>query len=362
MTAATLGHNGPPADIDQGWVDYRHALMVAIRDDKSLSPRARILGVMVCTYMDQDGTGARPSMRTLADVTGFGVNTIAKIMALVEEAGWMRIKRGSRKVGTTYETAQSYEDAIATYVKGARGRYANTVTKQDEPLSPPESDKTKESVTSRSDKHPVMSPSRGDKQSDKGGFVTDGKPVLSPDATVLSPDATLLSPPGSDRRIEEQKNKKESPQTPLGGASDDMPAHVQPVADWNMAFEHDDAGGVVLDAAGNVRLVNGTRQVWLDRFGGDAEALDLALIEAAGSIQPNSKKPLKYQIERQLARMVRDTRDKDRRYAKAVADNGKSAPRRRGNAVLDLCAKKLKGEDDVEPRQMKTIAGTCKEI
>lgn len=117
----------------------------------------------------------------------------------------MRIKRGSRKVGTTYETAQSYEDAIATYVKGARGRYADTVTKQDEILSPAESDKTKEAVTAKSDKHRVMSPPGSDKQGDKDGFVTDAPKVLSPDATVLSPNATFLSPPGSDRRTEDKK-------------------------------------------------------------------------------------------------------------------------------------------------------------
>lgn len=323
---AEIGDNrGPSIDDDeQRWVDYRHALMVAIRDDKSLSPRARILGVMVCTYMDVDGMGARPSVRTLADVTGFGVNTITKIMAVIEHAGWMHIRRGARKVGTTYETAQSYEDAIATYVKGARGRYANTVTKQDQSLSPPESDKTKESVTSRSDKHLVMSPSRGDKHGDKDGFVTDDPNVLSPDATLLSPSATVLSPPESDRRIEDKKKKKESPLPPKGE-----------LHDLNSAFLHPSySEGISVDAEGGVKLVNGTRAYWLKLFDGDELALDLATKEAAGSIQHNSSKPLKPQIERVLAKIARETRDRDKRYAKASEKN----KRQHGLTIADLQA------------------------
>lgn len=171
--------------------------------------------------------------------------------------------------------------------------------------------------------------------------------------------------PESRSQNPEARIKKESPLPPKGG-SDDMPAHVRQVVDWNAALVSETmephAAGVVLDEDGGVRLQNGTRQTWLERFGGDEEALSLALVEAAGRLQPNSRKPLKYQIESQLARMVRDTRDRDKRYAKAVEDRATRAPApRRGNAVLDMCRDALSGGRD-EPRSIKTITGTWKEI
>lgn len=312
---SVIGDNGGPQLDDgcEGWVDYRHALMVAIRDDRSLSPRARILGVMVCTYMGQDGKDARPSVRTLADVTGFGVNTIAKIMALIEEAGLMKINRGSRKVGTSYETAQTYEQAIQTYVKGARGRYANAVTNEAAVLSPTRSDKNEGYVTAESDKTGPLSPPESDKKKVKSGFVTDDGDVLSPDATLLSPTATVLSPPESDGRIEDKKKKKESPLPPEGE-----------LHDLNNAFLHASySEGVAIDPEGGVKLVNGTRAYWLKLFDGDELALDLATKEAAGGIQANSKQPIKLQLERSLAKIARETRDKDKRYAKAAARNAK---------------------------------------
>lgn len=313
MTAATLGHNGPPAD---QWVDYRHALMVAIRDDASLPPRARLLGIVVCTYMDQDGTGARPSARLLASVTGYGVNTISKIMDLVEQAGWMHVNKGVRGSRTTYATAQSYEDAIATYVKGARGRYANKVTLDGGAVSPSESDTYDASDTSCGDTHSQVSLHGGDSRCDTPKSVTVAPPKVSLNCGEVSPNCGEVSPPESDRRIEDKKNKKDiSPHTPLGGASDDL----------SRAFEHPSySEGIDIDVDGGVRLINGTRAYWLKLFDGDDLALDLATKEAAGSIQPNSKKPIKPQIERVLAKIARETRDRGKWYAKAASKNSKA--------------------------------------
>lgn len=71
---------------------------------------------------------------------------------------------------------------------------------------------------------------------------------------------------------------------------------------------------------GRLELKNGLRQFWLEKFG-DEELLDLALIQAAGYVQPNSMKPLEAQVSAQLARKIADKRDKDARYAKAVKAN-----------------------------------------
>lgn len=68
---------------------------------------------------------------------------------------------------------------------------------------------------------------------------------------------------------------------------------------------------------GQITLHNGLRQFWLDKFDGDAERLDLALMQAAGYIQPHSRKPIEAQVGAQLARAAADKLDRDKRYAAA---------------------------------------------
>jgi len=81
-----------------------------------------------------------------------------------------------------------------------------------------------------------------------------------------------------------------------------------------------DPDGVTWDAnSKTILLDDGNRAFWLDLFEGDAARLDLALIEAAGSIQPNSRQLLALQVGRSLSRIVADRKDRDRRYAKAAA-------------------------------------------
>lgn len=73
---------------------------------------------------------------------------------------------------------------------------------------------------------------------------------------------------------------------------------------------------------GRLKLFNGLKAFWLDKFG-DEELLDLALIQAAPYVQENSRRPLETQVSAQLARKVADKLDKDARYAKAVKSNAK---------------------------------------
>lgn len=81
-----------------------------------------------------------------------------------------------------------------------------------------------------------------------------------------------------------------------------------------------DPDGVTWDAnSKTILLDDGNRAFWLDLFEGDAARLDLALIEAAGSIQPNSRQLLALQVGRSLSRIVADRKDRDRRYANAAA-------------------------------------------
>ncbi len=88
-----------------------------------------------------------------------------------------------------------------------------------------------------------------------------------------------------------------------------------------------DPDGVTWDASSKTILLDaGNRAFWLGLFEGDADRLDLALIEAAGSVQPNSRQLLALQVGRSLSRIVADRKDRDRRYAKAAASK-RDAPR-----------------------------------
>jgi len=91
-----------------------------------------------------------------------------------------------------------------------------------------------------------------------------------------------------------------------------------PPLDWRTAFADADLQAGVEVRNGEAVLVNGTHAAWLARFGGDATRLDLAMIEARAALQPNSRQPIKLQIERVLARIAGQKRDSDQRYASAA--------------------------------------------
>ena len=104
-------------------------------------------------------------------------------------------------------------------------------------------------------------------------------------------------------------------------------------------------------ANGSVQLHNGTRQRWLDQFDGDAKRLDLALIEIAGQIQPNSGRPISVQVEALLARKAGDKLDRDRRYASAARSSARTtAPNPTKRTVSQILAEKRAAEAAAEGR------------
>ena len=123
--------------------------------------------------------------------------------------------------------------------------------------------------------------------------------------------------------------KKEDPKPQF--AQSDMPSHVKPIANWSAAFSQsvENHETVIRATTGEILLLNGTRQTWLEKFGGDGERLDLALIEIAGDINEHSRKPLAADVQGRLARKAGDKLDRDQRYRAAVAANAtaKAAPK-----------------------------------
>jgi hypothetical protein len=108
---------------------------------------------------------------------------------------------------------------------------------------------------------------------------------------------------------------------------------------------------------GKLVLFNGLRQEWLEKFGGDEETLDLALIEISADIQPNSRKSMEAQVSARLARMARDARDKDKRYAKAVERNKRAAsPQAGGETSYDRTSRFVdKALQNLTPKQGKLL-------
>lgn len=89
-------------------------------------------------------------------------------------------------------------------------------------------------------------------------------------------------------------------------------------------------------ADGSIELCPELHATWLEHFGGDGERLRLALIECAGLVQVNSRRPLESQIGIVLARIAGERRDRDRRYETASKRNGDAAPAKaNGKAAAD---------------------------
>lgn len=72
---------------------------------------------------------------------------------------------------------------------------------------------------------------------------------------------------------------------------------------------------------GTLRLCDSLNTFWLKQYRGSQDDLDLALLKAAGYIQPNSVHNLEKQVSSRLAGYVADRKDKDQRYFNAKNGN-----------------------------------------
>lgn len=164
---------------------------------------------------------------------------------------------------------------------------------------------------------------QGDTHQDTLGVTPPDTPPDTHGVTrgVFSENGNEINGPSIEPIANSQKPVK-NPQTPKG-ASDDMPSHVKPVLSWNTHFAPVDDpsshAGVVRNEAGSIALVNGTYLRWLEKFGNDAERLELALVTVSGEINITSRKPLAADVESRLARLLADKLDRDKRYASAAA-------------------------------------------
>jgi hypothetical protein len=92
----------------------------------------------------------------------------------------------------------------------------------------------------------------------------------------------------------------------------------------------DDAQNVRFDGR-QVTLNGPAYRYWLQQFeaaGADGMRLQLALTQIVPYLQPNSGRPLETQVSSQLARIVGDISDRNRRYQQRVAAGDASGSRK----------------------------------
>lgn len=153
--------------------------------------------------------------------------------------------------------------------------------------------------------------------------------------------------------LEREKREKEREElTSFSNGESESGEQAAMNAALTVNYEKEDS---VSFSNGRLMLHNGCRQQWLDHFGGDSIELELALTQAAGYVQPhNRSKSLRVQTEAQLARILRDKRDKDARYAAAASKNRKPDKQANDDAWLDNLKSQIaaKGRQEVRPADL----------
>lgn len=104
---------------------------------------------------------------------------------------------------------------------------------------------------------------------------------------------------------------------------------------WSETLSNDSFDTGVRFENGQVRLINGTRQLWVQRFGSE-ERLQIVLDGMIGKIRPRSGRPVEHQVIAILSEKAADKIDRDNRYQAAAKRNNA------GNYGVDDDLKKMK--------------------
>lgn len=291
---SSIGHNGGPALAPRNF-KKRWASAVFAHPEKPMGAVA--MAFKLYMEMEADGTGAVVSDRDFADACNVSERACQNFKRWLLDRGFVIIQmKGHKGRANTFRATIPGEELTApnaTHRDGSAAPRAVNDARSTAPIA----------GNNRDQRHvlPEIDSRSAAPRADDAGLA-------APNAG--NPPPRALVPAYLELPSEVVISREESPPTP---------SNVQPVSDWRSAFGADDAD--IAFVHGKLALANGTRVFWLGRFGGDEDALDLALIEAAGSLQRNGNVGLKLQVERKLASIARDRLDRDRRYAAAVKRN-----------------------------------------
>ena len=261
MTTAGIGHNGGP-NIDGRKVSIRTAWAKALFADPDTPTYVMAMAWAIHWYSKADGSGAILSNEQFGLICGISEPTATRGKKWLRERGYVCLQGGKGDQKTQFQMVVPEPRRVIPQMTLGHQELGSQA------LGNPRDD------TPHPTDDPGVIPRLGCNQERDSGSIQDEPPARSRAAKPkISPWLQMLNPAACD------------------------------------GIEYVD---------GQLRLVNGARQKWLARFGGNEERLDLAVEEIAPWVQPNSPKPILMQIEGKLAKIVGEKIDKDDRYNKGA--------------------------------------------
>lgn len=247
--------------------------------------------------------------QAISERTGFDVRTVSNHLSQLKALGYIVSERRStpqadNRVLLHYTLSalspEEIEDAISRTVQSLRGQ-RNSVLPM--PKTSPRVVKSQgQEITTGSD-------------ITTDDDITTGSEVITGGDETSPPAVKNTSPPA----VHSNLANKPSNYNHLARTS--APAHTRGGQSyWSQAISGTpDADRIEIRPDGSVSLVGAERADWLERFEGDADRLDLAVMEI--HIQANSLISPLVQARKQLARIAGQKRDGDRRYKAAAKRN-----------------------------------------
>jgi hypothetical protein len=277
MTNATIGHNGGP-DIDGPKQSLRTQWAKALFADANTPVHVMAIAWAIHWFSRADGTGAALSNEQLEAMCGISERTATRGKQWLRDNGYVALKVGNgidkTRFRMTLPAHATQEDGVVT--QATQGSHTDTP------------------------RVATQTP-QGSHTGDRGSHTVH--PRVATQAPIIQERESI--------KIPEEERASARPRQDAGNF-------------WQEALNPQSAG-VVFDK-GKLTLLNGVRAFWLDRFEADEKRLDLALIQIAPALQPNSQRPLQAQVEGQLAKIVAERLDRDTRYARAATAKAASAP------------------------------------
>lgn len=262
MAHPLMNHNGGP-DIDGRQQSLRTRWAKALFADPTTPAYVMAIAWAVHWYSRADGSGAALSNQQLQMICGISEPTATRGKRWLRDNGYVQLRVGTGDQKTEFKMSLPEVS---------------------------ESDGVISQTTQPQTTQPEMTQ----------GHQTDEARVIPPLVYIQERDSVPI-----------QDKKPDVSAAPADGRS------FWAAALNSQAHKHQD----VLFQNGKLTLLNGTRVDWLKRFSGDEERLDLALIQIAPVLQPNSNRPLTAQVDSQLARIAGEKRDRDVRYNQAATAN-----------------------------------------
>jgi uncharacterized protein YdaU (DUF1376 family) len=160
---------------------------------------------------------------------------------------------------------------------------------------------------------------------------------------LFGPEKLFITPKGiSNHRAEEELKARKFDETLGEDSPNFQPNLFENVIDFNarrtqsqiqIQITPTQEGVRVSFEDGKITLYGELRAYWLKEFGGDEKALELALIQAAGYVEPNGSRPLEAKVGAQLAKQIQWARERAAKadVRKRQAPKNVISPRRAWN-------------------------------